>query len=484
MKTVVPPRRLGPYVVGNKIGGGGMASIFLGRAERPGGKEDVVALKVIRDEFRNDERFSTMFVDEAKILARLSHPNVIRTFEFGVQDDHRFIAMELLSGRTLADVWAPLVERGESVTWPLAAWICARVADGLHSAHELVDETGTPLSVVHRDVNPANIFLTYGGDVKLIDFGLAKARLRTSSSVDGIVKGKIPYLSPEQAHGIPIDRRTDVYALGTTLWEITTMKRLFKRDTDVATLRAIREAHVPDVRTIVPDVPEALWRIIERATHRESEQRYATTDDLRRDLDALLSDASGMPAALSALLARVFPGQQAQHDEWLRDVRFRESMRTIPPPTPLATASSTLLTPSEANANATERDEKASGIGGSESRRDERATNDAKATKTAGEGAEATDPPAASGRRAKGRAKGRQASRTKRTSKRVQGHGPHRAEHDSAVRAFSPSADDARARERYEATLAERERQSRRAWIAGLIAAFLLMFVTLGWALR
>lgn len=473
MKTV-PPRRLGPYVVGTKIGGGGMASIFLGRAERPGGKDDVVALKIIRDEFRNDERFSTMFVDEAKILARLSHPNVIRTFEFGVQDDHRFIAMELLSGRTLADVWAPLAEKGEAVTWPLAAWICARVADGLHSAHELVDETGTPLSVVHRDVNPANIFLTYAGEVKLIDFGLAKARLRTSSSVDGIVKGKIPYLSPEQAHGIPIDRRTDVYALGTTLWETTTMKRLFKRDTDVATLRAIREAHVPDVRSIVPDVPEALWRIIERATHRESAERYATTEELRRDLDALVGDASDMPAALSALLARVFPGQQAQHDEWLRDVRFRESMRTIPPPTPLATASSTLLAPSDESA----------------SPRDERATSEAATKKAdadddegAKERAEATDAPVASGRRAKartkGRAKGGPAARTKRASKRSEGD---RA--DRAKRSFSPSIDDARAKERYEATLAERRRQSRNAWIAGLVAAVVLMFVTLGWALR
>lgn len=342
MESLAPPKRLGRYVVGTKIGGGGMASIFLGRAAKSG-DEELVALKVIRDEYLHDEHFSSMFVDEAKILAQLSHPNVIRTLEYGIEGHHRFIAMELLSGRTLADVWEQLVERNEALSVRLAAWICARVADGLHCAHELVDDTGAPLSVVHRDVNPANIFLTHTGEVKLIDFGLAKARHRKSISVDGIVKGKIPYLSPEQAHGIAIDRRTDVYALGTTLWEAVTMRRLFKRSTDVATLHAIRAAVVPDVRSIAADVPERLWTIIEKATRRELETRYATTEALRDDLDAFLEDTSAMPKELSELLARLFPGQEALHADWLKDATMRPSFNTIPPPAPLPTASSRLL---------------------------------------------------------------------------------------------------------------------------------------------
>src|SRR5690606_7159926 len=121
----------------------------------------------------------------------------------------------------------------------------------------------------HRDVNPTIIFLTHTGDVKLIDFGLARARVRASKSADGIVKGKIPYLAPEQAHGQPIDRRIDIYALGTTLWEMSTMKRLFKRDNDIDTLKAIREAHVPNLREANPDFPEALWKIIDRALRRD-----------------------------------------------------------------------------------------------------------------------------------------------------------------------------------------------------------------------
>src|SRR4051794_41059283 len=249
-----------------------------------------------------------MFIDEAKILARLSHPNVIRTLEYGVTGHHRFIAMELLSGRTYSDVWDLLVVKGDKMPIPLAAWLCARVAEGLHSAHELVDEEGMPLGVIHRDVNPSNIFLTHSGEVKLIDFGLAKARVRLSKSADGIVKGKIPYLAPEQAHGRPIDRRIDVYALGATLWESVTMKRLFKRDTDVDTLRAIREAKVPDVRTFIEGFPDELWTIIAKSLRENPDDRYATIDDLRIALDAYVgARAPEMNEELASLLTRLFP---------------------------------------------------------------------------------------------------------------------------------------------------------------------------------
>src|SRR5262245_56158978 len=188
-----------------------MATVYVGRDVRDDGSEELVALKVIRDELAHDEQFSAMFVDEAKILARLSHPNVIQTLEYGVSGDHRFIAMELLNGRTVSDAWDVLTANHEKLDLGVVAWICARVAEGVHSAHELVDEDGMPLSVIHRDVNPTNIFLTHSGEVKLIDFGLAKARVRVSKSAEGIVKGKIPYLAPEQARGQAIDRRTDIY---------------------------------------------------------------------------------------------------------------------------------------------------------------------------------------------------------------------------------------------------------------------------------
>jgi serine/threonine-protein kinase len=232
----------------------------------------------------------------------------------------------------------------------LSAWICARVAEGLHSAHELVDETGHPLGVIHRDVNPGNVFLTHAGEVKLIDFGLAKARKRLSRSEDGIVKGKIPYLAPEQAHGLPIDRRIDVYALGATLWESVTMKRLFKRDTDVDTLRAIRDALVPDVRTMVDGVSDELWGIIERSLRRARDERYATCDDLRAALDAYVG--VGMKDELASLLTRLFPGQEARQARWERAATSVQiAAHTMPPPAPVPTASSSMLDDDDSEAD-------------------------------------------------------------------------------------------------------------------------------------
>lgn len=321
-----------------------MASVYIGRATTEDGLEELVALKVIRDDLAGDEQFASMFADEAKILARLSHPNVIHTREYGVTGQCRFIAMELLSGRTYADVWDLLASRDEAIPVRLGAWICARVAEGLHAAHELVDDAGACLNVIHRDVNPGNIFLTHSGEVKLIDFGLAKARFRSSQSVDGIVKGKIPYLAPEQAHGKDIDRRIDIYALGTTLWETATKKRLFKRHTDVATLLAIRDAVVPDVRTLVPDFPDELWAIIDKATQRDADARYATAAELQRELDAFVGDASSMTGDLSSLLARLFPGEEERLASWARAATsVRVPKHTMRPPAPVPTASSTNL---------------------------------------------------------------------------------------------------------------------------------------------
>lgn len=339
-----PPKNLGRFEVGAKIGGGGMATVYLGRDIREDGTEELVALKVIRSELANDEQFTAMFVDEAKILARLSHPNVIQTLEYGVTHGHRFIAMELLNGRTVADAWDVLMAEGEKFDLGMAAWICARVAEGVHSAHELVDEQGAPLSVIHRDVNPTNIFLTHTGDVKLIDFGLARARVRVSKSAEGIVKGKIPYLAPEQAHGQPIDRRIDIYALGTTLWEMSTMKRLFKRDNDIETLKAIRDAHVPDPRETSPDFPEALWRIIDRALRRDRDERYATAEEMRTDLDAFARATAPHVQKIAQLVSRLFPGGEARQAKWLRDAAaVRIAAGTMAPPAPVPIASSSLL---------------------------------------------------------------------------------------------------------------------------------------------
>ncbi len=322
-----------------------MANVYVGRSLSSDGTEELVALKVMRDELGRDPKFLRMFSDEAKILARLSHPNVIRTIESGMTQDHRFIVMELLAGRPLADVWDLLAVRKEVISLRLGAWICARIADGLHAAHEVTDDARIPLNVVHRDVNPSNIFLTYRGEGKLIDFGLAKARVRRTQSADGVVKGKIPYLAPEQLTKRPLDRRIDLYALGTTLWELATMKRLFKRDTDLETIHAIRDAKVPDPRTLVEGFPDRLHAIIERSLKVDPDERYATAEEMRVDLDVFVDDRQDeMERELAALVERTFPGEGARHRTWRRDAMTTRRLSTAPPPPiPVPTASSNLM---------------------------------------------------------------------------------------------------------------------------------------------
>jgi serine/threonine-protein kinase len=314
-----------------------MATVFLGRAIGRGGQERIAAVKAIKAELSNEEQFVTMFLDEAKILSRLAHPNIARTLEFGVTGHQHFIAMELLLGRTVLDVWDACVARSLPLRLDLAAWICARVADGLHYAHELCDEDGAWLHVIHRDVNPSNIFLTYDGEVKLFDFGLARARGRRHKTESGIVKGKVAYLSPEQIEQLPIDRRSDVFTLGTTLWEMTAMQRLFKRENDIATALAIKDAKVPDPRPFVPRYPDALWRIVQRALAKDRDERYQRAVDLSRDLDAFVGPVAdgSMQKLIGQVLDDLFPGDRERQMGWLRTTKALSpsaSKATIAPP--------------------------------------------------------------------------------------------------------------------------------------------------------
>ncbi|MDB4993136.1 MAG: serine/threonine protein kinase, partial [Myxococcaceae bacterium] len=336
------PRQLGPYVVGAKIAGGGMATVFVGRAHQPDGSEKVVALKVIKDELLQKDTFVHMFLDEAKILSQLSHPNVIDTIECGIEGEHRYIAMELLLGRSVADAWDAVTATGSRFEPKLAAWICARIADGLHYAHELKDPSGNPLHVIHRDVNPTNIFLTYDGRVKLIDFGLAKAVGRRSKSAQGIVKGKIPYLAPEMIGEAEIDRRADIYTLGITLWEITTGERLFKRKTDIDTLQAIQKAQVPDPTEKIAGYPEELASIVKRALEPDRNKRWSTAAQIAAALDAFIGDVGDdeMRSQLETFLERTFPGERDKQDAWLEEAMHGERAglnTTVRPPAPVPT---------------------------------------------------------------------------------------------------------------------------------------------------
>ncbi len=345
MSSLLPaplPPQLGPYVVGAKIGGGGMATVYLGRHPDDTAQGlKLVALKVIRDDLIADEAYRAMFDDEARILSRLVHPGIIRHVGYGHSASHAYIAMELVLGRSLMDIWQTCDADGTPMPIDLGAFVTMQIAEALHHAHTLVDGDGQRTGVIHRDVNPSNIFITYDGRVKLIDFGLAKARGRRHESGRGIVKGKVGYFAPEQITQATLDHRTDVYALGATLWEVTTAKRLFKRATDVETIRAIQAHDVPDPRTIVDGwYPESLWKIISCALESDRENRYSTAAAMADDLRGFLGKhgrKGDMQTALATWVEQLFPGEHAAQSEWLIDAVENALPRaTMMPPAPLA----------------------------------------------------------------------------------------------------------------------------------------------------
>jgi tetratricopeptide (TPR) repeat protein len=307
----LPFNRLGDYDVLAPISEGGMASVWLGRERQ--GKQRLVALKVIRPEHARNKEFIAMFVDEARIASRLSHPNIIALHDLGHDGKRHFLVMEVLRGHTLLDAWERAHEMGRRFGCELVAWIGARIADALHHAHEMRDDKGAPQEIVHRDVSPSNVFVTSDGVPKLIDFGLAKARDRMASTAFGILKGKLAYLAPEQAQGKPADRRADVFALGVTLWELSLDQRLFREDSDVETVKRVREARVPDPTTIVKDYPPALAAALARALEKDPEKRFQTAAELRDALDAYVHDSGaevgedGVRALLSSLFGDAAP---------------------------------------------------------------------------------------------------------------------------------------------------------------------------------
>jgi serine/threonine protein kinase len=300
-----------------------MAAVYVGRRD----DGEIVAIKRIRDEYARSKDFLTMLLDEARIVSRLRHPNIVRYHEFGRgPSGDAFIVMELLFGQSLWAVWEACRARATRLDFETIAWIGARVADGLHYAHELVGEDGRSSEIVHRDVNATNIFVTYEGSIKIIDFGLAKATNRASKTAAGVIKGKVAYMSPEQAVGAPIDRRTDVFALGTTLWELSCDRRLFKRGDEIETLRRVHAAEVPDPTKLVEGYPPALWGVLQRALARDKERRYPTAAAFAQALDAFASQSPYATGSrvVSSRMHELFGPDRERQAEWVADASTPE----------------------------------------------------------------------------------------------------------------------------------------------------------------
>jgi eukaryotic-like serine/threonine-protein kinase len=311
------------YEIVRKIFEGGMGIVY--EAEQHGSRDFVkrVAIKIIRPNYASQKMFIENFIGEAKLVADLIHTNIVQTYHLGEANGVCFIAMELIRGVNLEQFSHQLADKRKTLSKELAVFITSRIARGLAYAHSKSDKNGKPMGIVHRDVSFKNILIAFEGDVKLTDFGIAKARGRSHRTQTGHTKGKVAYMSPEQAVGAAIDRRTDVFALGTTLWELACDRRLFKRTDDVETLRRVHAAEVPDPMRLVEGFPPALWRVLHRALAREPAQRYPTAAELAHDLDAVFPrgprDASDAQS-VATVMRELFGEDHARQATWVAEV--------------------------------------------------------------------------------------------------------------------------------------------------------------------
>lgn len=279
----------GKYLLLQRVSVGGMAEVF---KALPAGAEhidQIVAIKRILPNIAKDGEFIGMFIDEARIAGQLTHPNICRIYELGRVGNDHYIAMQFLWGRDLLKVMNRYKKAGRLVSPSMAAFIGAKALSALHYAHTKSDKRGQPLNIIHRDVSPQNIIVGYSGQVKLIDFGVARAATQSQKTQAGILKGKFGYMSPEMIRGLPIDHRSDVFAMGICLHELLTSSRLFYGETDFATLELVRDAKVAPPSHKAPGIPAALDAIVMRALSREVSERYQSAGEMQLALEHFLA---------------------------------------------------------------------------------------------------------------------------------------------------------------------------------------------------
>jgi serine/threonine-protein kinase len=265
-----------------------MAEVFRAEALGLQGFKKQVAIKRVLAHLATKESFIKMFLDEARLSARLSHSNCVQVFDIGVGDGTYFIVMEFVDGANLRGIIDTLKAANRPFPVEEAVYIAIELCKGLQYAHNLIDETGSHLGIVHRDMSPPNVLITKHGEIKIVDFGLAKAHTQLEKSEPGVIKGKFSYLAPEAARGQEVDARADIFAIGIMLWELLAGKRLFLGKTDLETVQMIQRSIVPPITRIRPDVPPELEPILARALASDPNQRYQTSRDLGADLNAFL----------------------------------------------------------------------------------------------------------------------------------------------------------------------------------------------------
>ena len=287
----------GKYLLLDRINVGGMAEVWRGKmAGGLGGIERLVAVKRILPNIAEDEEFVTMFMDEARLTVQLAHANIAQIYDFSFERVHNsyFIAMEYIPGKDLRAVFDRCRKLGEPAPVPLICYVMGQVCDGLDYAHQKKDGAGRPLNIVHRDISPQNVLISYDGDVKVIDFGVAKAAGKATRTQAGILKGKFGYMSPEQARAQVVDRRSDIFAIGVCLHELLTGARLFTGDSDFSVLDKVRDAEIPLPSVANPNVAPGLEKIVQKALSRDLTARYQYASEMAEDLQRYLITSNSL----------------------------------------------------------------------------------------------------------------------------------------------------------------------------------------------
>jgi serine/threonine protein kinase len=327
--------QIGKYRIIAKLGQGGMATVYLSVVPGPAGVNKLLVVKTLKDELSQDQEFLEMFLNEARLAARLNHANVVQTYEIGIAGSTHFLAMDYLDGQPLHAV----LRRATRARMPLDVHvrILAETLAGLHYAHTLRDFDGTALQVVHRDVSPQNVFVTYDGQVKVVDFGIAKAVGASTATQSGVFKGKISYVAPEQASGDPIDARADIFSVGVMLWEAMAGARFAQGDGQTAVLARRLAGNEPRIRDVVPNADPMLADICDRAMAHDRNLRYPTAESLRDALENYLDHARRRVSARE--ISELMNGLFAEEREAIRQViddqmkrLLRETQQALPVP--------------------------------------------------------------------------------------------------------------------------------------------------------
>jgi serine/threonine-protein kinase len=332
------PEKIGRYQLCFELASGGMASVYLARAEGAPGFQKLVALKRIHPHLADEKDYVEMFLDEARIASRITHANVCSVFDFGEADGEYFIAMEYLVGEPLSRVHRRVVanadQRASTLLPARMARVIAQACEGLHAAHELQDADGESLHVVHRDVSAENLFVTYDGATQVVDFGIAHARQRVHHTEAGQVKGTFPYMAPEQMTAAVVDRRVDVWALGAVLWELLTLRRLFLRDTDVNTMYAVLSGEIRPPSDYRSDVPPELDEIVLKALQRNPDERWQTAREMGKALRRCLAKQDDLigPAEIADWMEELFPGGESRKRQLMEIARTSDAPIDSDPP--------------------------------------------------------------------------------------------------------------------------------------------------------